>query len=74
MVITNEAQPPQTITTTAGVNLKVLPGWVACAIMWVEITRCGFAISSSAGIENLPCEPVDIARQKCFHYKAFTVL
>ena len=25
MVITNEAQPPQTITTTAGVNLKVLP-------------------------------------------------
>ena len=25
MVITNEVQPPQTITTTAGVNLKVLP-------------------------------------------------
>ena len=31
-------------------------------------------ISSSPGIENFPCEPVDIAGQKCLHCKVFTAL
>ena len=35
---------------------------------WVEIIRCRLAISSVAGIASLPHEPVDTARQKCFHY------
>ena len=41
MVITNEAQPPQTITTTAGVNLKVLPRDGGLKWLGSMLTSCG---------------------------------
>ena len=41
MVITNEAPPPQTITTTAGVNLKVLPRDGGLKWLSSMLTSCG---------------------------------
>ena len=41
MVITNEAQPPKTITTTAGVNLKVLPRDGGLKWLGGMLTSCG---------------------------------
>ena len=41
MVITNEAQPPQTITTTAGVNFKVLPRDGGLKWLGSMLTSCG---------------------------------
>ena len=41
MVITNEPQPPQTITTTAGVNLQVLPRDGGLKWLGNMLTSCG---------------------------------
>ena len=41
MVITNEAQLPQTITTTAGVNLTVLPRDGGLKWLGRMLTSCG---------------------------------
>ena len=38
------------------------------------LKKCGFAIAFSAGIENLPYEPMDIAKQKCSNCKVFMAL
>ena len=72
VVITNEAQPPQTITTTAGMNLKVLPRDGGLKWLGSMLTSCGSKLQCGFAISSY--KPVDIARQKCFHYKAFTVL
>ena len=41
MFITNEAQPPKTMTTTAGVNLKVLPRDGGLKWLGGMLTACG---------------------------------
>ena len=72
---------PQTLTTTAGVILPVLPcdagqKWLGnmLASTWLKIIGCRCAISPSGSIESFPYEPMYTARQKCFHCKTFTGL
>ena len=84
IVITNETQPPQTITTTGGMILRVLPRDAGQKWMGSMLTSSGSKLQdvglpyhlqqASKDIEGLPYEQVDTARQKCFHCKAFTAL
>ena len=84
IVVTNEAQAPQTITTTAGVILRILhrdAGQKRFGSMLTsrrsklqDVDLRHHFLSPPAGMASLPYEPLDTARQKCFHCKAFTLV
>ena len=77
MVITNEAQPSQTITTTAGMTLVILPRDGGQKWLGSMLTPRGLKLQTvdlQHCLQQASYEPADIAKQKCFHCKAFTVL
>ena len=82
IVITNEAQPPQTITSTAGVILRVLPRDAGQKWLGSMLTSRGsksqdvdlqYHLQQSSKVFHMN-RSVDTARQKCVHCKAFTLL